>query len=327
MKKLFPKIAILIALVITSVFCFTGCNFLEDTANLINAQEKIAELEQLLEEKEQELTIEQEKIAEIPTQIITKGTFTYSKVKISVPEGEENDCISIQGDQESIVIINSGNFNGGQTPFGGAGNTTIWCNNPNGKIIINDGVFTINGLATNEEGILDIGHIDLIYCSQGEIEINGGWFEGQDDSVWLVNCKDQPYTDGIAKVTIKGGIFVNWNPADNCSEGENTSFVPEGYEVIAMEQESGDIWYKIQKHNHNFSKIAYDETHHWYICDVNNCNMVDESVTPTEHIWDEGNITKEATPTENGEKTFTCVSCGATKIEIIETSSTTAPEV
>ena len=35
------------------------------------------------------------------------------------------------------------------------------------------------------------------------------------------------------------------------------------------------------------------------------------------HIYDKGKITKEATCTKNGEKTFTCKNCGNTKIEVI----------
>ena len=36
------------------------------------------------------------------------------------------------------------------------------------------------------------------------------------------------------------------------------------------------------------------------------------------HIWDEGVITKEATPEEPGEKTFTCENCGKTKKETFD---------
>lgn len=37
----------------------------------------------------------------------------------------------------------------------------------------------------------------------------------------------------------------------------------------------------------------------------------------TEHTWDEGKVTKEATCTEDGEKTYTCTRCGETKTEVI----------
>ena len=45
----------------------------------------------------------------------------------------------------------------------------------------------------------------------------------------------------------------------------------------------------------------------------------------TEHIWDEGVITKEPTPQDKGEKTYTCTFCKATKTE--EVAALGVPEV
>ena len=55
---------------------------------------------------------------------------------------------------------------------------------------------------------------------------------------------------------------------------------------------------------------AVDETNHKTACE---CGY--ELVEP--HEWDEGEITKEATCTEKGEKAFTCTGCGATRTEEI----------
>ena len=51
----------------------------------------------------------------------------------------------------------------------------------------------------------------------------------------------------------------------------------------------------------------------------------------TGHTWDEGKVTKEATETEEGEKTYTCIVCGKTKTEAIpkkeaEPSASATPE-
>lgn len=43
----------------------------------------------------------------------------------------------------------------------------------------------------------------------------------------------------------------------------------------------------------------------------------EEVVAPCEHAWDEGKVTKEATTTEEGEKTYTCTKCQATKTEVL----------
>ena len=42
-----------------------------------------------------------------------------------------------------------------------------------------------------------------------------------------------------------------------------------------------------------------------------------ETAPHTEHVYDAGKVTKEATCTATGEKTFTCTVCGATKTEVI----------
>jgi len=37
---------------------------------------------------------------------------------------------------------------------------------------------------------------------------------------------------------------MNWNPADNVSEGANTNFLAEGYKVVKEVKEDG-IWYTV----------------------------------------------------------------------------------
>ena len=145
------------------------------------------------------------------------------------------DAIAVEG---GVATINGGYYNGGQTELGGAGNTAVFANG--GDVVINDGEFTVAGLA---EG--DTGHIDLIYAKKGTITINGGFFYGADDTVWLINCNDANYKNGTANIVVKGGTFVNYNPADNASEGKGTNFVADGYTVVAETQDNGDVWYTV----------------------------------------------------------------------------------
>jgi hypothetical protein len=82
----------------------------------------------------------------------------------------------------------------------------------------------------------------LIYVSQGTVEITGGYFYGADDTVWLLNCKDAFYKDGTASIVVKGGTFVGFNPKDCVSEGEHTSFLAEGYDVVKETINSVDYY-------------------------------------------------------------------------------------
>lgn len=63
------------------------------------------------------------------------------------------------------------------------------------------------------------------------------------------------------------------------------------------------------EHRHSYA-IKFDDTHHWEEC------ACGATRNKTEHTWGEPEVTKAATCTEAGEKTFTCV-CGATKMEAI----------
>lgn len=51
-----------------------------------------------------------------------------------------------------------------------------------------------------------------------------------------------------------------------------------------------------------------------------------ETAPHTEHVYDEGKVTKAATCTATGEKTFTCTVCGATKTEVIPMAEHTYSE-
>ena len=240
------KIKVLIAtllILIMSAFTLSGCTFSEALDNVVELQELREQNAHLTEEntqlKEELATLKFS--LEFPDGIVDTDVI-LNNVNRTVEDLSNGDCLQVTGN--AVVVINGGKFNGGHTPLGGAGNTAVWCNSADAKVVINGGEFTIGGLA---EG--DVGHIDLIYCSAGTIEINGGTFMGEDDTVWLVNCKDANYIDNTASIVIKGGTFVNWNPADNCSEGEHTNFVPEGYivvsEVINQDKDDEYILYTV----------------------------------------------------------------------------------
>lgn len=71
-------------------------------------------------------------------------------------------------------------------------------------------------------------HFDLIYVYYGTAEIKGGTYEGATPD-WTLNCIDDSYKAGTAHITVTGGTFVGFDPANNKAEGEGTSFVPTGY--------------------------------------------------------------------------------------------------
>ncbi len=89
-----------------------------------------------------------------------------------------------------------------------------------------------------------------VQVQKGSLVINGGFFavEPFGDPYgygFLLNCLDSAYKDGTAKITVKGGTFVNFDPSNNAAEGAGTNFVAEGYKVVSETQSNGDIWYTV----------------------------------------------------------------------------------
>lgn len=67
-------------------------------------------------------------------------------------------------------------------------------------------------------------------------------------------------------------------------------------------------------HAHQFSdEWSFNETEHWHDCVANDGAKSD--LAP--HSWDEGQITKPATETSEGVKTYTCTVCSKTRTETI----------
>lgn len=159
---------------------------------------------------------------------------------LTVPAGEEatlnlnghNITNKVENTATDVIIVEEGatltiNGNGNVTAVSGNDGYPIVCY---GELIINDGVFT--------SGIDAAGDVNAcIYArGNGNITINGGEFKGADGS-FVLNLYDGSRT--TASISVKGGKFYNFDPANNASEGEGTNFVAEGY--ISVETEE-NVW-------------------------------------------------------------------------------------
>ena len=89
-----------------------------------------------------------------------------------------------------------------------------------------------------------------VQVQKGTLTINGGTFacEPFGDPYgynFLINCVDSAYNNGTAKVIIKGGTFVNFDPSHS-PESDGKSYVADGYKVVS-EAHGSDTWYKVVK--------------------------------------------------------------------------------
>lgn len=90
----------------------------------------------------------------------------------------------------------------------------------------------VKGNLTIENGTF-MGNVSAVQVQNGHLAIKGGKFDllqkWDGKSTFLINCIDDAYRDGTAKVSITGGTFVDFNPANCQAEGEGTNFLATGY--------------------------------------------------------------------------------------------------
>ena len=89
-----------------------------------------------------------------------------------------------------------------------------------------------------------------VQVQEGTLTITGGHFAveafGEPYGYnFLLNCIDSAYKNGSAKIIVKGGTFVNFDPSNNAAEGAGTNFVADGYKVVSASQTNGEVWYTV----------------------------------------------------------------------------------
>ena len=106
-----------------------------------------------------------------------------------------------------------------------------------------------------------VGNIHAVYVYEGTAIIEGGTYSVQQKypdaskaNEFVLNCYDSSYKNGTAKIVVKGGTFINFNPADCQAEGAHTNFVADGYSVVSETKANGDVWYTVVKFNNLISK-------------------------------------------------------------------------
>ena len=98
-----------------------------------------------------------------------------------------------------------------------------------------------------------VGNVHAVYVLEGTAIIEGGTYSVQQKysdaskaDEFVLNCYDKNRTNGTAKIIVKGGTFINFNPADCQAEGAHTNFVAAGYKVVS-EKHGPETWYTVVK--------------------------------------------------------------------------------
>ena len=114
----------------------------------------------------------------------------------------------------------------------------------NGAYAIN----VMNGATLTINGGNYYGGGTAVQVEKGTANINGGTFACEPYSnptygyKFLINCIDAAYKNGTAKVSIKGGSFVNYDPSDSASENPIGNFCASGYVAVKGGTENAPVW-------------------------------------------------------------------------------------
>ena len=165
---------------------------------------------------------------------ISNPTTLNLDAKIISPDNMGNNSINFC----ALIVDADTTINAGES-----GGIDTGTNGGYGINVRNGATLTINGGSYYGGGT-------AVQVQEGTLTITGGHFAveafGEPYGYnFLLNCIDSAYKNGTAKIIVKGGTFVNFNPANCKAEGAGTNFVADGYGVVATPQTNGDVWYTV----------------------------------------------------------------------------------
>ena len=107
----------------------------------------------------------------------------------------------------------------------------------------------VNGGSCAIENGTFVGNVHAVYVLQGTLVVNGGTFSVQQKYTvaekayeFVLNCYDENYQNGSSSITVNGGTFANFNPADCKAEGDGTSFMSSDCESKGTKKDETIYW-------------------------------------------------------------------------------------
>ena len=198
--------------------------------------------------------------AEMKEALANGGIVSVNKdIKTANIGDNEADCITISKpttlnlDAKIISPDDMGNINTNFCALIVDADTTINAGKNGGIDTGANGGYALNvrkGANLTITGGSYYGGGTAVQVQEGTLTITGGHFAveafGEPYGYnFLLNCIDSAYKNGTAKIIVKGGTFVNFDPSNNTAEGAGTNFVADGYKVVSASQTNGEVWYTV----------------------------------------------------------------------------------
>ena len=186
---------------------------------------------------------------------VTKDIKTNNSEDSAVARMVISNPTTLNLDKKIISPDNMGNNSKNFVALYVEANTTINATKNGGIDTGNNGGYGINvmnGATLTINGGYYYGGGTAVQVQEGTLIINDGTFacEPYDNPTYgynfQINCIDSAYKNGAAKVIIKGGTFINFDPSNNTAEGAGTNFVADGYKVVP-ETHGTDTYSKVVK--------------------------------------------------------------------------------
>lgn len=128
------------------------------------------------------------------------------------------------------------------------------------------GINVLNGATLTINGGTYYGGGTAVQVQKGTLIINDGHFSCEPFGEpygykYLINCIDKAWKDGTAKISIKGGSFVNYDPSDSASENPIGNFCASGYVAVKGGTDDAPVW-TVEDHrvaevgNNGYSTLA-----------------------------------------------------------------------
>lgn len=148
----------------------------------------------------------------------------------ATPETDPNEYCSLFAIDGEEVTINA--ENGGVDAYTEVEEFNATTDYNQAVTVVNGGDVTINGGTYK-------GAYCAVYVHTGKATVENGLFFAQTDpsnnnKLLTMNCLDANYKSGTAKMVIKGGKYVGFDPAANGAESSDmsTNFVKVGYKSV-----------------------------------------------------------------------------------------------
>ena len=204
---------------------------------------------------------------------VTAGITTEKALKDAISAASENETITLGGSitltapiiiKKKITLDMDGHtFSSTQDIWNDA--TSAWSFisvQANGDLTITgNGTFQTNAndcyavdiqdataKCTIENGTF-VGNIHAIYVFEGSLFVNGGTYSIQQKYTnanqadeFVLNCYDANRRNGSATISVSGGSFINFNPANCQAEGIATNFCADGYTTTSTTNNGKTIY-------------------------------------------------------------------------------------